>query len=389
MRTISAALLDSVRSWRHELHRRPELAFEEHATAEFVAETLRGLGLQVSTGIAGTGVVGTLIRGNGPSIGLRSDMDALGLTEAPDHDHLPASPGRMHACGHDGHMAMLLGSAAHLAQQDSFSGTVHFVFQPAEEPGRGAQAMIDDGLFERFGIETMYGLHNMPGIPAGYLHTRPGMIMAGEDNFTIDIMGSGGHAARPQMVIDPIVIASQIILALQSIVARNLDPADLAVVSCTNISTDGARNAIPSHVRITGDTRSSTPRVQKLLEERIRTISHGIATAAGAQAQVSYTHEFRPTINSPQAFSTAVAAAKDAVGEDHVDTACAPVMASEDFGIYAEHVPACFVFIGNGTEDDHGGKPLHSGVYEFNDDALTAGIRFYTSLVHHHLGEHL
>ena len=248
--------------------------------------------------------------------------------------------------------------------------------------------MIDDGLLDRFSIEAMYGLHNMPGIPAGHLHTRSGTIMAGEDNFTIDIFGRGGHAARPHMVIDPLVIASQIIMALQTIVARSLDPLESAVVSCTEITTDGARNAIPGWVRITGDTRSADPHVQALLEDRIRSVATGIATASSAAAEVAYTHEFRPTINCAPAVGTAVAAANQAVGEAHVDPQCAPVMASEDFGIYAEQVPACFLLIGNGTEPGRGGDPLHSSSYQFNDDVLGTGIAFYDTLVHHHLGEH-
>jgi hippurate hydrolase len=377
--------------WRHHFHRHPEVGFDEHDTSEFIAQTLTGFGIDVVRGVGGTGVVGTLTRGEahaagrGRAIGLRADMDALTLQEVGGHDHRSTRDGVMHACGHDGHMTMLLGAAAALATDGAFDGTVRFVFQPAEEHGRGASAMLDDGLLERFPMDAMYGLHNIPGLPAGHLHTRAGAIMASEDNFTITVHGRGGHASRPQAVIDPLLVAAEIVVALQSIVARSVDPLDTAVVSCTEIHGDGARNAIPSTVVISGDTRSFAAEVEELLGRRIREIAGGVCAAHGATCDVSYTNSFRPTINDPGCAEVAVAAAIAAVGTDRVDGHCPPIMASEDFAAYAERIPACFVFVGNGVEVGLGGTPLHSRDYDFNDDILTAGVDFYVNLVHQQL----
>lgn len=367
--------------WRHALHRIAETAFEERRTAEFVADTLRSLGLQVATGIGGTGVVGTLRRGQATrSVGLRADMDGLPLREATGLAYASAHPGAMHACGHDGHMAMVLGAAATLARDPDLDGTVHFVFQPAEEPGKGAAAMIADGLFDRFPMDAIFGLHNLPGRPAGQLSTRAGSVMAGEDNFTIVVTGRGGHASSPHLVVDPLVAAAQIVVALQSVVARSVDPLRSAVVSCTDLVTDGARNAIPTTVTITGDTRSFDPATSELLEERIGRIAVGTARAHGADARVRYTREFRPSVNDPAATELAVAAARE-VAPEAVDGDCAPITASEDFGLYAEHVPANFSFIGNGATGSPGGVPLHSHDYDFNDDVLATGVRYYQRVV--------
>jgi amidohydrolase len=371
-----------LRDWRHHLHRHPETAFREQATSDYIATELAQLGFEVARGIGGTGVVASLSRGiSGRSIGLRADMDALPLDENATHAHVSRNPGAMHACGHDGHMAMVLGAAAVLAADGGFDGTVRAVFQPAEEPGRGAQAMLDDGLLDRFPLDALYGLHNLPGIPTGHIHTRPGAIMASEDNFEIRISGRGGHAARPHMVIDPLVIGAEIVLALQSIVARNVDPAKLAVVSCTEFHTDGARNAIPGEVVITGDTRSFDPEVQALLENRMRVLAENICAAHGATCTFTYTYEFAPTVNDPACAATAARAAAAALGPDHVNPDCAPIMPSEDFGVFARALPACFAFIGNGTEPGDGGTPLHSREFDFNDNALRAGVDFYVELV--------
>jgi amidohydrolase len=375
-----------VLQWRHELHRIPETAFAEEATSTYVADQLRALGFDVATGVGGTGVVGSLTRGSSArAVGLRSELDALPIPEHSGLDYASVHEGRMHACGHDGHMAMLLGAAAALAEQGGFDGTVRLLFQPAEEPGHGAQSMLDDGLLERFPLQALYGLHNMPGMPAGHLLTNPGAVMASEDLFTISVHGRGGHASAPHLVVDPLVVAAEIVVALQTIVGRNVDPVATAVVSCTDLRTDGARNAIPSNVTITGDTRSFDSAVQALLEQRMRALSTGIATAHGATADVTYTHEFAPTVNDPDATRRAVRAAQTALGTERVDDSCAPVMASEDFGVYARHVPACFAFLGNGTTPDRGGTPLHSHDYRLNDDILSAGIAFYVHLVRQEL----
>lgn len=376
------------RTWRRHLHQHPELGFAEHETSAFVAVTLTNLGIEVTSGIGGTGVVGSLRRGTSArAVGLRADMDALALTEVGDHAHRSGHDGATHACGHDGHMAMLLGTAAVLAERGGFDGTVRFFFQPAEEHGRGARAMLDDGLLARFPVDAVHGLHNLPGVPAGHLHTRPGPIMAAEDNFEIRILGRGGHAARPHMVVDPLVVAAEIITALQTIVSRTLDPTQPAVLSCTGITSDGIRNAIPGRVLVHGDTRSIHPTVRDLLERRMRELCTGIAAAHGARAEVTYTHEFEPTVNDPACTADAVRAAIAVAGTDQVDPACAPVLASEDFGLLSEAVPGCFTFLGNGTEPGAGGNPLHSSDYDFNDDVLEAGIAYYPALVQSVLAE--
>jgi amidohydrolase len=341
------------------------------------------LGLEVHRGIGGTGLVASLRVGDGEgAIGLRADMDALAITEkVEDRPHASRHPGCMHACGHDGHMAMVLGAAQLLTQRRDFNGTVRFIFQPAEEHGRGAAAMIDAGLLERFPVDEIYGAHNMPGMPAGHIATRVGSLMASEDNFVIRITGRGGHAARPHMGVDPLVIGAEIVLALQMIVARSLDPSEPAVVSCTEFVTDGIRNAIPSTVTIKGDTRSYSPEVQALLERRMRELCAGICSAHGAQCQVEYTHEFAPTVNWPEPVRHAVAAARAVVGVDRVDDDVPPTMISEDFGAFLSVVPGAFVFIGNGQAGMPGGIPLHNSRYDFNDSVLPIGARFFAELV--------
>ncbi|MEI8264283.1 MAG: M20 aminoacylase family protein [Betaproteobacteria bacterium] len=392
--------------WRHDFHRFPETGFNEHRTSERVAQVLQMLGLEVHRGIGGTGVVANLQVGSGPGvIGLRADMDALALTEnAPDRPYTSTHPGCMHACGHDGHMAMLLGAAQLLANRRDFDGTVRFIFQPAEEHGRGAAAMLADGLLERFPMDEIYGAHNIPGLPAGHFATRVGGLMASEDNFVIRITGRGGHAARPHMAVDPLVIGAEIVLALQTIVARSVDPQHPAVVSCTEFITDGIRNALPSEVVIKGDTRSYAPEVQALLEARMRELCEGICRAHGARCEVAYTHEFAPTVNWASCVPVAVRAAQAVVGVPAVDADTPPMMISEDFGRFLQHLPGAFMFIGNGTspapgeggarggvdEDPNdrnraGGVPLHNARYDFNDRILPLGARWFAELARQRL----
>ncbi|WP_198019606.1 M20 aminoacylase family protein [Pseudogulbenkiania sp. MAI-1] len=380
--TMDSSFIQQLTQWRHHLHRHPETGFEEVDTADFVANVLSDLGLQVHRGIGGTGLVASLTVGTGSSvIGLRADMDALNIHEqAADRAHASEIPGKMHACGHDGHMAMILGAAKLLCERRDFNGTVRFIFQPAEEHGRGAKAMMSDGLFERFPVDEIYGAHNMPGMPAGHIATRAGGIMASEDNFVITIKGRGTHAARPHMGIDPIVIASQIVLALQTIVSRSLDPSLPAVISCTELFTDGIRNAIPTTVTIKGDTRSYTPEVQNLLETRMREICDGICRMHGAECTVEYTHEFAPTINTPDCVPVALRAAANIVGMERVDGNIAPMMISEDFGAFLQVVPGNFVFIGNGAEG-RGSTPLHNACYDFNDEVLSTGAQYFAEIV--------
>lgn len=373
--------------WRRHLHQFPETGFNEHKTSDYVAKALELLGLEVHRGIGGTGLVASLTVGDGMGvIGLRADMDALAMTEtAEGRAHISKNAGCMHGCGHDGHMAMVLGAAQLLTKHRDFNGTVRFVFQPAEEHGRGAAAMIRDGLFERFPVDEIYGAHNIPGMPVGHIATRVGGIMASEDNFVIRIQGRGGHAARPHMAADPLVVAAEIILALQTIVARSIDPAESAVVSCTEIHTDGIRNAIPTNVEIKGDTRSYSSEVQALLERRMRELCHGISVAHGCTCEVEYTHEFVPTINWPQAVPVAVSAAQAVVGANNVDGNVPPMMISEDFGAFLKVVPGAFVFIGNGVTDTLGGVPLHNSKYDFNDEILPIGARYFAEVIRQRL----
>ena len=373
---------DQLTRWRHQLHRNPETGFNEKRTADYLATVLAAMGLEVHRGIGGTGVVASLSAGKGATaIGLRADMDALAITEsAENRPHASQLPGCMHACGHDGHMAMVLGAAQLLCERRNFNGTVRFIFQPAEEHGRGAIAMMDDGLFERFPVDEIYGAHNMPGMPAGHIATRSGGIMASEDNFVIHITGRGGHAARPHMAVDPLLVGAEIVVALQSIVSRSVDPSQSAVVSCTEFITDGIRNALPSHVTIRGDTRSYSPPVQQLLERRMRAICKGICDAHGAACEVAYTHEFAPTVNWDACVAVAVQAAIAVVGAAQVDPQVAPMMVSEDFGAFLKVIPGAFVFIGNGDGESAGAIPLHNARYDFNDRILPIGARYFAEL---------
>jgi hippurate hydrolase len=379
---METSLQSQLKSWRQHLHQHPETGFEEVATADYVANILQTLGLEVHRGIGGTGLVANLTVGPGKGvIGLRADMDALNIREnAPDRSHASCTHGKMHACGHDGHMSMILGAARLLCERRDFNGTVRFIFQPAEEHGRGAKAMMSDGLFERFPVDAIFGAHNMPGQRAGTFATRAGGIMASEDNFVIHIKARGTHAARPHMGVDPIVIASQIVLALQTIVSRNLDPGLQAVISCTEFITDGIRNAIPSNVTIKGDTRSYAPEVQHMLATRMREISEGICHAHGAQCSFEYTHEFAPTVNSGDYVELAVSAARNIVGAENVEANVQPMMISEDFGAFLQVVPGNFAFIGNGDTGKTGGVPLHNSTYDFNDDILLTGARYFAEI---------
>ena len=379
---ITNAFDEQLTRWRHHLHQNPETGFNENKTADYIATILGAMGLQVQRGIGGTGVVASLTLGDGKGvIGLRADMDALAITEAAEsRHHQSQTPGCMHACGHDGHMTMLLGAAQMLLERRNFNGTVRFIFQPAEEHGRGAIAMMKDGLFERFPVDEIYGVHNMPGMPAGQIAMRSGGIMASEDNFVIRITGRGGHAARPHMAIDPLLVGAQIVVALQSVVSRSVDPGQSAVLSCTEFMTDGLRNALPSHVTIKGDTRSYTPEIQALLERRMREICTGMAAAHGAVCEVEYTHEFAPTVNWPNCVEVALQAATAVVGKEHVEAEVAPMMVSEDFGAFLKVVPGAFVFLGNGDGNSPGAVPLHNAGYDFNDRVLSVGARYFAEI---------
>ncbi|EJC82906.1 amidohydrolase [Rhizobium leguminosarum bv. trifolii WSM2297] len=370
-------------AWRRDLHRHPEFGFEEKRTAAFVAQKLREFGLdEVVEGIGGRGVVGTLRRGGGNrSIALRADMDALRITEQGEKSYRSQTEGVMHACGHDGHTAMLLGAARMLSEDGDFDGTVRFIFQPAEEWGKGALAMLADGLMTRFPFDEIYGLHNMPGLPVGLFQTRAGAIMSAEDNFEIVLKGVGGHAARPHKGNEVLVAACALVTNLQTIVSRRLDPTDIGVVSVTELLTDGTRNALPGLARILGDARSFRPEVSAVIEKQMRLIAEGIALAHNVSAEVSYTREFVPLLNDAALVEEAFTAARSVFPAENIKVRREPMTGSEDFARFLDHVPGCFVFLGNGEDS----APLHNPNYDFNDAGLLHGAKFHAGIVRRRL----
>jgi hippurate hydrolase len=369
--------------WRRHLHANPEFGFAEQATAAFVADKLRTFGLdEVAEGVGGTGVVGTLKRGTGNrAIALRADMDALRITEQGDMQHKSRNCGLMHACGHDGHTAMLLGAAKLLAAEGGFDGTVRFIFQPAEEWGKGALAMMSDGLFEKYPFDEIYGIHNMPGLPVGYFETKPEEFMSAEDNFEITLKGVGGHAARPHWGSEVLVAACAIVTNLQTIVARRIDPADIGVVSVTELITDGTRNALPGMARILGDARSFRREISERIEQQMRIIAQGTALAYNVEAHVRYTREFVPLMNDTALAAEAMAVAVELYGASNARVASKPMTGSEDFAQFLSRVPGCFVFLGNGETS----APLHNPNYDFNDNGLVHGMRFHAAIARRRL----
>jgi amidohydrolase len=373
--------------WRRDIHKHPELGFREERTAARIADLLKEMGIETHTGIGGTGVVGVLSRGKSSrGIGLRADIDALPIAEANDFEHRSVHDSQFHGCGHDGHTAMLLAAAQMLATSDNFDGTVHFIFQPNEENGLGALAMMDDGLFDRFRMDEIFGMHNMPGIPAGHFAVRKGPMMTFEDNFVITIKGLGGHASMPNRTRDPVVVAAEIISALQTVVARSLNPMESGVVSVTEILTDGARNVIPSNVTIKGDTRGLSSATQELIERRMRELVVNIGRAHNVEVDMQYTHEFIVLVNTDRETDIAVQAAIDVVGADKVVPDCEPAACSEDFAQMLNAKPGCYVLIGNGTEG-HNGRPLHNPGYDFNDAVLETGAAWWVQLTHNVLAK--
>lgn len=368
----------AMREWRRHFHRNPEFGFEEVETARFVVQRLREFGIEdIETGIGGTGIVATVRFGTGGrTIALRADMDCLRIHETTNLPHASSRPGLMHACGHDGHTAILLGTAATLAREGGFDGTVRFVFQPAEEWGQGMKAMIRDGLGSRLSFDEIYGLHNMPGLPVGALEMRPGPFMGAEDGFRITVRGAGGHASRPQDCRDAIVCACSIVSELQTIVARNIDPAELAVVSVTSIGGDNVRNAIASEARIEGDCRHFDDAVSQRIEEAMRRIAQGLATAHGCSVDITYDRVFVPLVNDSDATGHALRAAATVFGADNVNGDAARMGGSEDFAQALTDAPGAFAFIGNGDS-----APLHNPEYDFNDAALMPGVRWFVALV--------
>lgn len=366
-------------AWRRHLHAYPELAFEERLTAAFVAERLAEFGIAVHRGLAGTGVVGTLATGDGPAIALRADLDGLPICEANDFAHRSTHAGTMHACGHDGHTAMLLGAARYLAETRRFRGTVHFIFQPAEENEGGARKMIEEGLFERFPVRSVYGMHNLPGRPVGRMAMRPGPMMAAFDIFEITVTGKGAHAAMPHLGRDPVVAASAIVTALQTVTSRAIDPLDAAVVSVTQFHAGDTWNVIPERAVLRGTTRALRTDVQDSVEAAVHRIAEGIAATHGVGARVHYERRYPPTINDPAETDRAAAAAVAVAGEGNVDRDPSPSMGSEDFAFMLREKPGCYVWIGNGA--DAGGCTLHNPRYDFNDEILPLGASYWATLV--------
>ena len=370
---------DDLVNWRHDIHAHPELGFEERRTSDLVAEKLAGFGCEVHRGIGRTGVVGRLRIGNSSrSVGLRADMDALPIQEANSFTYRSRYDGRMHACGHDGHTTMLLGAARYLAETRNFDGTVHFIFQPAEEGLGGGDAMVKDGLFDRFPCDAIFGMHNAPGLAVGKFAIRTGAMMAGGAYFDIGVTGRGAHGARPEAAIDPVIVASHITTALQTIVSRNVRPVDTAVLSVTQIHGGDAYNVIPQQAFIRGTARALSAETLGMIEENMQRIATGVASGFGATAELDFRIVFPPLINdaSEAAFIADVAA--ELVGADNVNPNAGPVMASEDFSFMLNSRPGAYIRIGNG--DDLGGCQVHNPGYDFNDDVLGLGASLFAQL---------
>ena len=375
---------DELTTWRRDIHAHPELGFQEQRTSDLVADRLAGFGIEVHRGIGKTGVVGRLRVGNSPrAIGLRADMDCLPILEANDFAHRSRNEGRMHACGHDGHTTMLLGAAKYLSETRSFDGTVHFIFQPAEEGLGGAAAMVKDGLFENFPCDVIFGMHNRPGLAVGKFQIRKGPMMAGGAFFDIEIIGRGAHGARPESGIDPVVIASQITTALQSIVARNVRPVDTAVLSVTRIHGGDAYNVIPEGATLGGTARCFSNETMALVERRMRQLAEGIAGSFGATATVDFRNLFPPLVNHADESDFIADVAAEVVGEENVNRQAGLVMASEDFSYMLQHVPGAYIQIGNG--DGEGACEVHNPGYDFNDGALPYGASLFARLVERRL----
>ena len=375
-----ADLHADITAWRRDLHMHPELMFDVHRTAGSVAEKLKAFGCdEVVTGIGRTGVVGVIRGRKGASaktIGLRADMDALPIEEATDLPYKSTVPGKMHACGHDGHTAMLLGAARYLADTRNFDGTAVVIFQPAEEGGGGGREMVDDGMMDRFGVSEVYGMHNYPGMPVGSFGIRAGAMMAAADSLTIDIEGMGTHAARPHLGVDTVLVGAQIINALQSVVSRNVDPLKSAVVSICMFRAGNADNVVPQTVQLRGTARSLANDVRELLERRLPTLVENTAAAYGAKARLSYRRGYPVLVNHELQTEFAATVAQQVAGEDKVDTSLPPMMGAEDFSFMLNARPGAFIWVGNGAS-----AGLHHPAYNFNDEVIPYGTSYWVKLV--------
>ncbi len=375
-----SALQEQMSAWRRDIHAHPELGFQEQRTSELVAARLAEFGIEVHRGIGKTGVVGVLRAGlSKRSVGLRADMDALPIREANTFAHHSQNPGKMHACGHDGHTTMLLGAAKYLAETRAFDGTVHFIFQPAEEGLGGAKAMVEDGLFRRFPCDAIFGMHNRPGMPLGKFAVRSGPMMAGGAFFDIDIEGRGSHGARPEAGVDTVLVAAHVTAALQSIVSRNVRPVDTAVVSVTQIHGGDAYNVIPQTARLSGTVRAFSSDVMTLIGKNMARVAEGVASGFGARATVDYRPIFAPLVNDPQEADFAAEICSEIAGAESVKRDPALIMASEDFSFMLNEVRGCYINLGNG--DGEGACEVHNPSYDFNDQALPYGASFFARLV--------
>jgi amidohydrolase len=367
-----------IAAWRRKLHQNPELLYDVHETAQFVEDKLKSFGCDlVETGVGRTGVVGIIKgrHGDGPAIGLRADMDALPITETSGVEWVSQNPGKAHSCGHDGHTSMLLGAAQYLAETRNFRGSVALLFQPAEEGGAGGLAMVEDGVMDRFNISEVYGIHNMPGLPVGQFAMRKGPIMAATDEFDLFITGRGGHAAQPHRTIDPILAGSQLMIALQGIVSRNVDPLDSLVISVTKFIAGEAYNVIPEKATLSGTVRTLKKETRAFAERRIREAAAGIAAATGAEITVRYKNNYPVTFNHDAQTEFAARVASAVAGEGKVDESVEPMMAAEDFSYMLEARPGAYIFLGNG--DTPG---LHHPAYDFNDDAIPYGVSYFVAV---------
>ncbi|TXT40564.1 MAG: hippurate hydrolase [Comamonadaceae bacterium] len=383
--------LDALTALRRDIHAHPELCFQEQRTSDLVAAKLSEWGIPIHRGLGGTGVVGIIQAGSSSrAIGLRADMDALPMQEANSFAHASTEPGKMHACGHDGHTTMLLAAAQHLAQHRDFDGTVYLIFQPAEEGGGGAREMIKDGLFERFPMEAVFGLHNWPGMKLGEFAASPGPVMASTNEFKITLHGKGGHAAMPHNALDPVPVACQLVQSFQTIVSRNVKPIDAAVISVTMIHTGEATNVIPNHCELQGTVRTFSVEVLDMIEARMRLMTEHICAASGLHADFEFSRNYPPTINSAAEAEFCRQVMAGIVGKDHV-VAQEPTMGAEDFSYMLLEKPGCYAFIANGDGDHrsigHGGGPcmLHNPSYDFNDALLPLGATYWVRLVERRL----
>jgi amidohydrolase len=381
--TISANLIKDATGWRRLFHSAPELGFQEVQTSDKVAELLGSFGIEVHRGLGGTGVVGTLRNGDGPSIGIRADMDALPIQELGQCGHSSTHKGCMHACGHDGHTAILLATARHLSETRNFSGTVHFVFQPAEENLGGAQKMIEDGLFELFPMQSIYGLHNWPGVPAGKVVINPGPMMASLDTFEITLTGKGSHAAMPDRGFDPIVAAAELILGLQTITSRRLSPLDSAVISVTQVNAGEAINVIPETATLRGTVRCLQTPVREKVQQLIGEFVEQLPNAFGVRGALTYNVGYPVTENHVNEAQIIRQAAQAAVGEANVQFGCNPSMASEDFAFMLQACPGAYIWMG--VDGEKPSAALHNPYYDFNDQVIEPGVKVWTALVEQNL----